>query len=261
MRRAVFGWALLLAGAPASAEEAPICADRPAKATGTCTVPAGRWQVETGLADWTLTRAGGARSDALAVGASLVKFGLDDRSDIEIGLVPYVRVTARGGGSRQRASGFGDIVLRYKLRLSGDDAPLAVAVEPYVKLPTASHQLGNGKLEGGLVVPASLPLGGALTLAVSPEADLLADGDGHGRHAAFANAVNVSAAVTPRWTIGAELWGAADRDPAGTIYQASADVAAAYAASPTIQLDAGANLGLTRSTADVELYAGVSKRF
>jgi hypothetical protein len=38
---------LLCAGSAAAADEQPICADRPGKATGTCTVPAGHWQVET----------------------------------------------------------------------------------------------------------------------------------------------------------------------------------------------------------------------
>jgi len=40
-----------------------------------------------------------------------------------------------------------------------------------------------------------------------------------------------------------------------------ADVAAAYAATSSLQLDAGANFGLTRETADVEFYAGIAKRW
>ena len=43
--------------------------------------------------------------------------------------------------------------------------------------------------------------------------------------------------------------------------QASADGSVAYLLSKDVQLDAGANLGLNRNTPDVELYAGVSKRF
>ena len=49
--------------------------------------------------------------------------------------------------------------------------------------------------------------------------------------------------------------------PAGTVKQASADAALAYAVSNRLQLDAGANLGLTRETPDVELYVGASVRF
>ena len=49
--------------------------------------------------------------------------------------------------------------------------------------------------------------------------------------------------------------------PGGTVRQASADAALAYAPSKAVQLDIGANLGLTRATADVESYAGLSLRF
>ena len=45
-------------------------------------------------------------------------------------------------------------------------------------------------------------------------------------------------------------------DTAGTLRQASADMALAYAAAGNLQLDAGANLGLTRDTSDLELYGG-----
>jgi hypothetical protein len=35
----------------------------------------------------------------------------------------------------------------------------------------------------------------------------------------------------------------------------------AYLLNKEVQVDAGANFGLNRQTPDVELYAGVSKRF
>ena len=41
----------------------------------------------------------------------------------------------------------------------------------------------------------------------------------------------------------------------------SVDGSASYLVSNSVQLDGGANFGLNRQTPDVELYAGVSKRF
>jgi hypothetical protein len=41
----------------------------------------------------------------------------------------------------------------------------------------------------------------------------------------------------------------------------SGDAAAAYLIRSDVQLDAGVNLGLNRATPDVEIYAGVAKRF
>jgi hypothetical protein len=45
------------------------------------------------------------------------------------------------------------------------------------------------------------------------------------------------------------------------VEQASADVALAYAFSKDLQLDFGANTGLTADTPDLEVYTGLSVRF
>jgi hypothetical protein len=73
--------------------------------------------------------------------------------------------------------------------------------------------------------------------------------------------VSLGLAATSKLNLSAELWRQWDWDPSGTIRQASADGAVAYLVSSEVQVDAGANLGLNRDTPDVELYAGVSKRF
>ena len=62
-------------------------------------------------------------------------------------------------------------------------------------------------------------------------------------------------------SVGAELWGSANDDPAGRIYQATFDLTAAQALGDNVQLDAGANFGLNRATPDVEVYLGLSRRF
>ena len=239
------------------ADDAPICPDRPSKGTGTCTVPAGHWQVETGVGDWTHDRADGATSDFTMIGATLLKYGVSDRTDVELGIAPYQWLRA----GDDRASGFGDMLVRSKLRLTREDAPVQIAIDPFVKLPTANHSLGNGKVEGGITAPVAAPLGGPLSIAFAPEVDWRADGDGHGRHAAMVQLIDLGIAASERLSLTAELWGQWDWDPAGTGKQVSADGAVAYLAGQNLQLDAGANFGLNRQTPDVELYAGVSTRF
>ena len=250
----------LLAATVAQAEETPICTDRPTKANAVCTVPTGDWQLESSAVGWARMKADGGTMDVLAIGASVVKLGVSSRADLQVGFAPFLRVTAKAAGARERESGFGDVVVRYKHRLTADEARVQIAAIPFVKLPTASDNLGNGKVEGGLALPVSFALGPA-TLTLGPEFDLLADGDGHGRHAAIVQLVNLAAPVAPRLTLVGELWTNMNFDPDGTARQASADVAAAYAVSSNFQVDAGANVGLTRDTADIELYAGASIRF
>ena len=252
---------LLALAMAADAGAPPICTDRPTKANAVCTVPPGRVQLESSLAGWSLTKAGGTRTEILSVGSSVAKLGLSDRSDLQVGFTPYAHVQVTAAGARDRASGFGDVIIRYKRRLTEDDARLQVAAIPFIKLPTAAKGLGTDKTEGGLAVPVSFALAGPLTMTLGPEVDLLADGDGDGRHVAVINLVNVAGPIAPGLTLVGELWSNFNFDPAGTVRQASLDSALAYAVSSDVQLDAGTNLGLTRDTPDVEVYAGVSARF
>jgi hypothetical protein len=247
--------ALLAVGASAAAaDQSPICADRPGKATGTCTVPARKWQVETGLADWTLQKDGSERDTSLVVGETTVKYGLTDSADVEVDVSPW----QRSGGAR----GVGDVRFIYKQRLTAADAPVQVAARPFVKAPTAKHSLGNGKWEAGLLVPIGYAIPGSpFSLALTPEIDWAADPDGRGHHAAMAQVAAVGWAASDRLNLSGELWGAWDWDPLGTTRQASADGSLAYLLGNDVQLDAGANFGLNRATPDLELYGGISFRF
>ena len=245
----------------AAASEGPICTDRPAKANAVCTVPAGKFQLESSPVGWSRSETGGTTTDTLSVGGTVIKYGLSDRSDLQVALTPDVRIRSREAGATSRVSGFGDVVVRFKQRLTGDEAAVQVALIPVAKLPTARRGIGNRKAEGGLAVPVSFSLGGGVTATLGPEVDLLADGDGRGRHAALVNVLSLAGTVAPRLSLAAELWSSLNFDPDGTVKQASADAGVAYAVNPRLQLDGGVNLGLTRETADVEIYAGVSVRF
>lgn len=262
MSRIVLAAAMLLAvPAAAIAEETPICTDRPTKANAVCTVPVGKWQLESSAIGWSRTEAGGTETKVLTLGSSVLKVGLSDRSDLQIGLTPYLRAEAETGDAKSPASGFGDLTIRYKHRLTADDSSVQFGLIPFVKLPTADGGIGNGKVEGGLAAPISFATGSPVTIILGPELDLLADADGDGHHPALVNLVNLSGSVAPGLTLAGEIWTMTNFDPANTVTLASADAAFAYVFSSTAQFDLGANFGLNRHAADVELYAGASLRF
>jgi hypothetical protein len=250
------------ASAAAAADDEPICADRPGLATATCTVPAGTVQVEIGLVDWTRDRADDVRSSELKIGEMAVSLGLTDRFHIDVAVSSYNRATVREGDARERASGLGDMAIAAKYRLTSDSAPLQLALRPFVKIPTAKRSLGNGKVDGGVIVPIDYAIPGSqLSLTVAPELDVNADGDGSGHHLATAQVVSVGATLSARLSTAAELWGYWDFDPAGTVRQYAVAASAAYLLSNDVQFDAGVVLGLNRETPDVELYSGIAFRF
>ena len=153
-----------------------------------------------------------------------IKYGLTDRSNIEVDFTPWQRATNRLDGIHDSVSGFGDVNVLYKQELTPADAPVQVDALPFVKIPIAKHSLGNGKWEGGILVPIgySIPKS-PLALALTPEVDWVADADGNGHHAAMAQVVSLGWAVTEKLSLSAEIWGAWDWDPTGTTRQASAD--------------------------------------
>jgi hypothetical protein len=252
----------LSSGAAVAAEDQPICPDRPSKSTGPCTVPQGKWQIETGLVDWSRDRSSGLTTNTVNWGNSAIKYGIGPNTDIEVWLTPLETVRVHGGGNDMHGSSFGDTLLRVKYKMTRDDAPVQVAIDPFVKIPTANHQLGNAKVEGGLLVPVQIALGKSpLTVSLDPELDWLADQDGRGHHAAMIQLLDLGWQATKKLNVTTEIWSQWDLDPSGTATQRSWDAAVAYLVTKDFQLDAGANFGLNHRTPGLELYTGVSVRF
>jgi hypothetical protein len=248
-------------GPTSPAAVAPICTDRPTKSNFACTVPKGAVQIEADALNWLTTSAGGARVDQLLVTNPTLKLGLTDSSDLQLNWAPFVRTRARGAdGSVSVREGVGDLSLRFKQRLTSADRALQVALLPFVKLPTAPTGIGNGKVEGGLAVPINVSVPGGWTITLGPQLDVLADFDGSGHHLGLTGLVNIGKQFGAI-TLYTEIWTSQNFDPSGTFDQWSNDWAIAWLVTPTLQLDAGAHLGLNRNTPDVVSYVGLSVRF
>jgi hypothetical protein len=242
-----------------------FCTDRPTKSTGLCTVDAGVWQVESDVFNYTYDSAGGVTTTTELFTNPTLKLGVTNTLDLEVNIAPYEQVSVRDHGMTSTASGVGDLFLRAKWALAGDDGgSFGLALVPFVKVPTAPRSIGNGAVEGGLVVPIQFTLPDNLQVLFDPEVDALADAVGSGRHANVIDLVSLSYPVSKAVTLSAELWGDANFDPTtGTVTQASFDLGAAWipAKAPNFQLDGGVNLGLNSATPGVQAYVGVSHRF
>ncbi len=243
-----------------------FCTDRPTKSTGPCTVDAGHWQIESDLFNVTLDHSGGLDTTTWLVTNPTLKLGLTNTLDAEFNIAPYEIVTVRdrATGASSRTTGVGDLFARLKWNLLGDDGgAVAVALSPFLKLPTASHGLGNGVVEGGLIAPVNINLPASWSLTIDPEVDLLENAAGDGRHGNISGLLSFSRPVSKQVTVSAELWSDVDYDPVATRTQYSGDLGVAWipTAQPNLQLDCGVNFGLNRQTPAAQIYAGISHRF
>lgn len=196
----------------------------------------------------------------LVAGAALLKYGLADTLDVEAGFTPYLEQHVHAGGSAAAISGQGDLYLRAKWNFLDSDGPFAAVIEPFVKAATASRGLGDGAVEGGIVLPLSYDLGNNWSLASTPEVDLLQNASGASRYATAIDVIGLGRALENGITLGAEVWTSQDFDPAGTTSQYSFDLDMAWQPAANIQLDAGVNLGLNASTPGTQIYFGFSQR-
>ncbi len=230
----------------AKADEPALATDRPSRSNTPMTVPSGMFQYEADLPLVTHTNIDQYNID------SVFKLGLNDWIDAELGVTPLI---ADPGGA-----GVGDVTTRVKFNVFGSDGGVALALVPYIKIPTATRRFGNGQVEGGIVAPLSVPLPGDFTLVVQPEIDALKNRSNTGTHAAFSNVINISHPLFDKFTLYGEIYAAvSDGNGGKPIY--TTDYAIAYAVTPTFQLDGGVNIALSSAAPSTQFYFGVSQRF
>ena len=236
--------------------------DRPPKANSPYTVDAGHFQYETDLAVFGYGNTDGVQTRDWTVFDPTLKLGLTNTIDAELQVTPYESaVTQTGAAATTRLAGVGDTFARLKINLLGDDGgAVALALLPYVKLPTARAGLGNGKVEGGVILPVSFSAPGGFTVIVMPEGDYLKDSAQSGYHGAFDFLVNVSHPLDKRWTVYSEIFTTQSLQTGERpIY--TLDAALTCALTATLQLDLGGNFSLNGVAPRAQLYTGLSQRF
>jgi Putative MetA-pathway of phenol degradation len=244
----------------------PFCTDRPTKNTGACSVDAGHFQIESDIFNATFDHEDGVTTDTYLYTNPNLKLGLTDNTDIELNAAPFEQVVIHDHNTHtsETFSGFGDMFVHLKVNFAGNSGgDFGIAIDPYVKIPTASDQIGNGVVEGGLPVPMFLGLSDTLSLSATPELDVLKDNAGDGHHASFQVPVGLTYAVSSTTTLSGEVWGNFNDDPSGNVNQYSVDFAATWQPPGTkdFQLDCGINFGLNKNTPGMQAYVGVSQRW
>lgn len=241
--------------------------DRPDKTESAYTLDAGHFQIEMDLLTYGYDRHNAERTDTRVESFSLapinLKAGLLNNVDLQVVLEPYtsVRLHDRPARTVVRNRGFGDITPRLKINLWGNDGgDTALAVMPFVKIPTNQDDLGNDSLEGGIILPFAMSLPSDWSMGVMPEVDFIRDEAGRGYHTDFIHTITFGHDIAGKLAGYIEFFSqvstASDSHWVGTV-----DVGFTYALTENIQFDAGVNFGVTRSADDVNPFIGLSWRF
>lgn len=227
-----------------------LSTDRPDTTESPYTVDAGHFQFEMEIAN--VTSDGDDREFSLA--ELNAKIGLNARTDLQMVLPFYSRV-------REGGEGFGDVEIRLKRNIWGnDEGTTALAIMPFIKLPTANGDLGNGDYEGGIIVPFGFESPAGWSCAVMAEVDFESDEDGAGHHLVGLVSATASRAVTENASFFCELVGLQSAESEAA-FEAYFNTGATWAIAANWQLDGGIRVGLTDASADFTPFLGISVKF
>ena len=235
----------------------PLAADRPGVTESPITVDAGHFQFETDLGRLITSQPGvSPRQRTVRANAFVLKMGLDNRTDAQLFLDAYEwdRTYATDTSANQRNSGLGDLTLRVKRNLLGNDGrgPLAVGLIGFVRLPTGGRQ-GAGGAEYGLLLPATYALSDSWNLSAQLPARLRFDRDAAQHYLETAPSLNLDHSFAP-WLTGF-VEGVAIHDFRTSRWEEAVNVGPVFFVGKNIQLDFGRHFALTRE-ASREYFVG-----
>ena len=227
-----------------------LSADRPDVTESPITVDAGHIQIEASVFDW---RRDG-RDDTFTLMSTNLKFGLTDDIDLQFVFDSYG--WENNAGPVPDAEGFGDVTLRMKWNLWGnDEGDTAFALFPFVKIPTAAG-LGSDTWEGGLILPFGMTLENGLSLGLMAEVDIVDDGAG-GHEFEFLHSAAIGFDLTEKLGSYVEYVGVIGEH----FYAPALSGGLTYAVNDNLVLDLGTQLGLNSHAEDVALFSGFTVRY
>ena len=240
------------ASAASMADPRDFAPDRPSRSDSPITVPPAYVQIESDFASYT------DMGQQLQVLDPTLKYGLTDRTDIEVQIGGLNFERGPGG----HTAGFGDVTVRGKINLLGDDGgDIAAALIPYVKIPTARSPIGNGQVEGGLNAPVLFALPAKFQLTLEPEIAVLKNAVHDGKQASFTAVANLGRTIVGDLSGFVEIYVQTYTDDRAPGPMATFDTGLAYAVTKTLQVDLGASVGLNHTTPGVNVYSGIAARF
>lgn len=244
MKRIRFGLAFLLGSIPLAAQvsEAPTTVER------------GRWLIEADLYSVAFDRhtyqRDGVHYRSTYVGSWLLSTGIAADVDVQCGLETWREERASGDGWTERGRGGGDAWLRAKWNFAGDEENgSAWALLPYVKLPVAARDIGNGRGEPGCALVFGRPLANDRWCNATIGLDWLDDGGG-GRSVGYYGSIALTWPCRRGFSAYAEAVAGANSE-ATRAWSGELGLGLTREVGRGVSLDAAVYVGVTRAAPDV----------
>lgn len=220
------------------------------------TVPRRAWLLESdlGFANWDRGghRGGTLETTELGVASVFLSVGLTADFDVQFGFDGWIQSEESSTDVKTKTAGRGDFRIRAKWNFVGDEeVGSAWAVLPYLKLPTADAEVGNGETEPGVALVYGRPINDDIWV----EAMLLFDSlhnETSGREESLFGGIVLGHNVNSTSTVYAEFLVDWNRDSSGDIPLAFG-VGISPEIMPGCALDFETLIGVTEDATDLGL--------
>ena len=238
----------------------PMVPDRPGITESPYSVDAGHFQYETDALRLLTRREGTAYGHDWYINHALAKVGISDRTDLQIGIDSYTdtrNYDEADPAQTQEYRGFGDVTLRLKHTLVGDDnSRWALGLIGYVTLPTGGPR-GDGAVEFGAVLPVVYQLTKPWSIGGQVATQVYWDRETQSRYLQLTPTFTTDYQLSKLVQVFAELVGY--KDVRKTLWRSSVNTGVQLDVSENVQLDFGTHLPITNSV-DREYFFGLSFR-
>ncbi|PIR21526.1 MAG: hypothetical protein COV45_01910 [Deltaproteobacteria bacterium CG11_big_fil_rev_8_21_14_0_20_47_16] len=244
-----------------------LSADRPDKTESPHSVPAGHFQIESSFFSYTYDKRNpdynGDSVHGFAVMQTILKMGITDFMDFQVGLEPYVHNLNYNfaTGTSQATTGFGDVVLRAKFGVVGNDSGrFALGILPFVSIPTKRNDsIGDDHVGVSVAFPWSLELEKGWGLGGQTQFDYTYGVNNTKYYPAFVNTFELTYEISERFGAYVELYAYVSSEN-NLPWEGTVDTGLTFAATDNLQLDAGINMGVTRQGDDWNPFVGFTWR-
>lgn len=226
------------------------------------TTEPGRVQVEISPFDFTYNRDNNQRIRDYQL-PTLLKFGIAENAELKFGFEAFAwqQIRDRDTSQRQRDRGFGDISLGAKINLWGNDqGDTALALNPFVTIPTARHDFGPGGATAGLLVPSFWQLNAAWDIEFTPSLAAVRNDNDDGYVAELAQLAVLTKAFNDELEAFVEFESNITTE-SGQSWQAAAGTGLTYAISQDTIVELGLSFGLNDAADDANIVLSFIQRF
>lgn len=218
--------------------------DRPDVTESPITIDAGHFQYEGDLFRLEREKSESSLKDSYIFNQANLKLGITRSTALQLVIQSFSlqRDKSLQDQSIEKSRGFGDLILRVKQNLMGNDnGNFSIALLPYVKFPTSKAEKEE-KYEGGLIIPMALKVKGGWKLGMQLEADRLQDMEGTGMHTQILESFTVGHALLKKVDGIAETY--CTYDLSQHQWNNYLNAALQFEIASEVKLDAGLNYGL-----------------